>query len=58
MKVTYDGPNASVEVHVGDGVYVGATHGVSVELPAAVAKGLLGNGEWKKSDPGADKETA
>ena len=60
MKVTYDGPNPSVEVHVGDGAYVGAVRGKPVDLPAGIAASLVGTGEWKKndkSDPGAEKES-
>lgn len=64
MKVIYDGPNPSVEVHVGDGVYVGAERGKPVDLPAKIAEGLVAGG-WKKaaakpepkSDPGAEKES-
>lgn len=55
MKVTYDGPNAAVVVHVGDGVYVGAERGDTIDVPADTGKNLLEQG-WKNPNPGADKE--
>lgn len=58
MKIVYQGPNDAVMVHAGDGAYIGATRGKPVDLPAALANELVANGEWKKSDPGAEKETA
>lgn len=54
MKVTYLGPNETVEVHVGDGHYVGVTRGVPVDVPEAVGKNLIEQG-W---DSGTKKESA
>lgn len=57
MKVTYPGPEAALQVHLGDGIYVGAQRGETIDVPAATAKQLIAQG-WKNPNPGAEKESA
>ncbi len=65
MKVEYRGPNASVEVPLADGSAVVVRRGEAVELPDAIASGLVVQSTWRaakgkaeKAEPVADEPAA
>ena len=55
MKVEYRGPNASVEVPLADGSAVVVRRGESVELPEAIASGLVVQSTWRVAKAKAEK---
>jgi hypothetical protein len=58
VKVEYRGPHESVEVPLADGGNVVVRRGEAVEVPDAIAKGLLVQGTWKADKGEAEEPVA